>query len=130
MLKHAEHHRAQKRDVRREQASAPPRDPTDEEADFVWDLVATALSDEARPEPRMLLLQACGYTLPEICARLQEGLEPPDPEIFDMWLEGYTQAEIADRFGYARRTVGTKIERINERLRRWLGESDPGTADS
>jgi DNA-directed RNA polymerase specialized sigma24 family protein len=120
MLKHAEHHRAQKRDVRREQEPVPPREPSDQEADFVWDLVATALSGEARPEPRMLLLQACGYTLPEICARIQEGLEPPDPEIFDMWLEGYTRAEIADKVGYSQATVRHKIDRICKRLRGWL----------
>jgi RNA polymerase sigma factor (sigma-70 family) len=119
MWKHAEHHRAQKRDVRREQ-EPPPREPSDEEADFVWDLVATALSKEDRPEPRMLLLQACGYTLPEICARIQNELEAPDPEIFDLWLEGYTRAEIADKFNLMESAVRHRVDRICKRLRAWL----------
>jgi RNA polymerase sigma-70 factor, ECF subfamily len=124
ILKRAEHHGAKKRDVRREQEPVLHREFDEAEASFLWDVVEKALARDNRPEPRILLLEMCGYTLPEICEKAMAGLKSPDPEIFDMWLEGYTWAEIAEKVGYTQSTVRHKIDRICERLRRWLGEGE------
>ena len=36
-----------------------------------------------------------------------------------MWLEGFTQQEIADKVGCTRPAVKNRLDRINERLRKW-----------
>ena len=98
ILKHAEYHRMEKRhpgaEVRGGGDQLRARDPTPQEAAQVADLVETAL----------------------------DGLEPPDPEIFRLRLQGYTEAKIAESVGCARGAVRYKLGRIRQRLAKLLAE--------
>lgn len=55
--------------------------------------------------------------------RIMEGLEPPDPEILRLQLEGRTHQEIADRLGCTTATVRFKLERLKTRLARLLKDA-------
>ncbi len=48
----------------------------------------------------------------ENCARLLDRLEPAQRQIVLLRLEGYTNAEIASRLGFALRTVERRLELI------------------
>jgi RNA polymerase sigma factor (sigma-70 family) len=56
----------------------------------------------------------------DLIERAINGLQPPDPEIFRLHLEGYTRPEIAARFGFTEATVRGKLDRIRARLARLL----------
>jgi len=56
----------------------------------------------------------------DLIEKVLEGLDPPDPEIFRLQLEGHTQAKIAELTGYTNGRVRTAIDRIRDRLRRLL----------
>jgi len=47
-------------------------------------------------------------------------LTPKQRQALDLWLQGYTQREIAERFGITQGRVCTRIQRAIARLRRAL----------
>lgn len=61
--------------------------------------------------------------------RLLEALKPLDRRLVEALYMGYTQQELADRFGLAQQTVSRRLRRIGHRLRRmerglpWRGEA-------
>jgi len=52
------------------------------------------------------------------------GLEPPEPEILQMCIEGYTPSECAKKLGCSRWTVRRVLDRIGVKLRRRLAEEN------
>ena len=98
LLKHAEYHDAGKRALRKETqpASGEPAepDPSPAEAAAMADVIEAAVA----------------------------GLEPPDPEIFRLRLEGHTIAEIAEHVGCKVGRVRYKLDGIGDRLRHLLGD--------
>jgi RNA polymerase sigma factor (sigma-70 family) len=101
--KQATRHRTKKRDFRREisldgddlSPEAVAHDPSVEEAE--------ALLDEMR------------FAVAE--------LEPPEPEILHLCMEGHTPLEIANRLGWTRWRVRRVLDRIGARLRKRLQEN-------
>ncbi len=98
ILKHVEYHNAQKRSPQKEAPLEggwlPAREPRPEDAAHATDLIEQVL----------------------------EGLQPPDPEIFLLRLEGCTRAEIAERVNCTEAAVRIKLDRIRDRLRRLLAD--------
>ncbi len=96
MLSHIEAQEADKRNAAHEAGPAgdwiPDREPSPEDAAGVADLIQRAI----------------------------DGLQPPDPEIFRLHLEGFTRAEIAAQFDFTEATVRAKLDRIRARLARLL----------
>jgi RNA polymerase sigma-70 factor (ECF subfamily) len=60
--------------------------------------------------------------LTETVGRLLETLAPPEREIVELCLQGYTTTEIADRLGRSQRTVRRVRERVKDRLQREQAE--------
>jgi RNA polymerase sigma-70 factor (ECF subfamily) len=54
--------------------------------------------------------------LTETVERLLNGLGPPERDVVELSLQGYTAAEIAERLGRAARSV----RRVREHVRKWL----------
>ncbi|MGO8753178.1 MAG: RNA polymerase sigma factor [Thermoguttaceae bacterium] len=96
MLHHIERENADIRNADHEQGpvaqDAPGREPLPEDAVQVSDLIEKAI----------------------------EGLEPPDPEICRLHLEGYTRAELAAKFNCTEAKIRAKLDRIHARLARLL----------
>lgn len=63
--------------------------------------------------------------LAEVIENVLDGLEPVDSEIFQLRLQGHTQAEIAKKLELKRGVVRYKLDRIKDRLSRLL-ETDSG----
>ncbi len=59
----------------------------------------------------------------DVIEQVLKGLEPPDPEVFFLRLEGHTRAEIAERVNCTEAAVRIKLDRIRDRLRRLLGDT-------
>ena len=96
LLKHAEYHGVGKRDPKKETRPTADelagREPTPSEAVALADVIEAALA----------------------------GLEPPDPEVFQLRLQGCTMSEIAEQVGCKRGRVRYKLDQIGDRLRRLL----------
>jgi RNA polymerase sigma-70 factor (ECF subfamily) len=94
ILQHVEHNNAQKRtpdrEVRAEGDLFLSREPLPEEAAHVADVIEQVL----------------------------KGLEPPDPQVFRLRLEGYTREEIAKRVNCTLAAVRCKLDRIKARVKR------------
>jgi RNA polymerase sigma-70 factor, ECF subfamily len=79
----------------------------------------SALGDQCwsrEPTPEDAALAA------DLVEQVLQGLDPPDPEIFRMRLEGHSRSEIANHFGLTDGSVRCRIDRLRERLQRLLGE--------
>ena len=63
----------------------------------------------------------------DVIEQVIEGLQPPDPEIFRLRLEGYTREEIAERFKLTVATVRSKLDRVKARIRKLLALIEPST---
>ena len=96
MLHHIENHDADKRNPEHEAGPA---------GDWIPD---------REPSP------ADALEVAELIERVIDGLEPPDPEIFRLRLEGHTRAEIARKFDLTEANVRCKLDRVRDRLRRLL----------
>ena len=100
LLHHLAREDAQGRNLDREAGLVPPdtpgREPSPEEAVQVCDLIEKAI----------------------------EGLEPPDPEIFRLHLEGCTRAELAARFDCTEGIIRAKLDRIRAKLNRLKSRTD------
>ena len=98
MLHHIEHEDANIRNADHEAGPVaewtPDREPSPEDAVQISDLIEKAI----------------------------EGLEPPDPEIFRLHLEGHTRAELAARFDCTEAKIRAKVDRIRARLKRLLSK--------
>jgi DNA-directed RNA polymerase specialized sigma24 family protein len=70
------------------------------------------------------------FALLEEFARLRDGLPEDLRPVFDMRLEGYTNAEIAARLGRVERTVELKLQAIRGLLGPHLGMGPPATAEA
>jgi RNA polymerase sigma-70 factor, ECF subfamily len=100
ILKHAEYHSAKKRSPDRE----------------VNGSIDWSVGQEPSPDEAALVADLIQKTL--------QGLNPPDPEIFRLRLQGFTRSEIAQKTGCSESIVRCKLDRLRDRLRRLLSESD------
>jgi RNA polymerase sigma-70 factor (ECF subfamily) len=64
--------------------------------------------------------------LTETVEDLLRGLDPPDRQVVEMSLQGYTVVEIGERLGRAERTVWRVRERLRRKLQRLLTEAVAG----
>jgi RNA polymerase sigma-70 factor (ECF subfamily) len=111
----AERHRAQRRDVRREQPMGDP---------------AESGHGGAEPADPRWLSSEDALVAKEEFARLRATLPEDFRPVFDLRLEGYTNAEIAAQIGRVERTVELKLKAIRALLGPELGIVPPGpTAD-
>ncbi len=53
-----------------------------------------------------------------------QGLNDPEPRIFEMALDGYSTVEITAQLGCSRWTVRRTLNRLGEQLARRLGHED------
>jgi RNA polymerase sigma-70 factor (ECF subfamily) len=97
----AEHYRAARRDVRREDTPVPPGLGGD-----AWE----ATGREPTPEEAVVLA--------ETVESLLRGLDGRDRAIVTLSLQGYTVAEVSDEIGRTQRTVQRVLERVRKRLER------------
>jgi len=96
ILKHGEHHRAQKRDPNREAG------PADEQAPF----------PEPTPE------DAAAYA--DIVEQVLQDLDPIYAEILQLRLAGHSERKIAEQLGISREAVHFRLRRLGDRLTRLL----------
>lgn len=108
--KQAARHRAGKRDLRREVSL---------DGDC---LSPEAIAHEPGPEEVAALLEEMGFAVAE--------LQPPEPEILHLCIEGHTPLEIGNRLGWTRWRVRRVLDRIGQRLRKRLEEDCPGRKNS
>jgi RNA polymerase sigma-70 factor (ECF subfamily) len=115
----ADCHRARKRDVFRERPLGGHA--TD-----------GASPNRAHPEPedRHWMGPEDEAVAHEEFARLRDGLPEDLRPVFDMKLQGYTNAEIAARLGRVERTVELKLQAIRGLLGPRLGMGPPATAEA
>jgi RNA polymerase sigma-70 factor (ECF subfamily) len=96
------YHRAGRRDVEREAATAPGAEP------------GAALQEAFGREPTPLEAVVLSETVDQLLAGLDEDQRP----ILELSLQGYTTQEISERLGQPERTVRRLRERIRKRLER------------
>ncbi len=97
----AEHYRAARRDVRREDTPVPGEAGAD---------TREAVDREPTPEEAAVLA--------ETVEGLLRGLDGRDRAIVTLSLQGYTVAEVSDEVGRTQRTVQRVLERVRKRLER------------
>lgn len=126
--KHIERIRAARRDPAREEYvemnDLPDPGPSAVQARLLGDVLETVLDGMRPPEPEIMRLQLCGFTLEEIVRTILDGLEPPYPEILQLRLQGHSERAIGAKVGCGREAARYRLERISERLGRLLGD-DP-----
>ena len=93
LLKHVEHHDAEKRRPAREAGNV-------EQVQALGDEDVVAAAEVA-----------------DLIQTILVGLQPPDPEVFRLCLEGHSINEIAERVQCTRASVRYKLDRIRQRLR-------------
>lgn len=106
VLQQAEYHSAPKRDIRREQG-----------------LKAGSSLERAYselPDPKAVPEEAATWA--DTLDMLRERLKPDSFAIVAMKLEGYSIPQIAEELGLARQTISTRLQHIEVRLRRILGQ--------
>lgn len=130
LLKRVKYHGAARRNIGKEayldSQRAFGRSPSDAEIDALGGALSRVLTAIRVPDPKIALLQLCGYSLEEIRSRMAEELRPPGPEIFDHWVQGCRVTDIAKSVEISRARVRYAIERIEVTLKQWLGEDEGG----
>lgn len=119
ILKRAEYHGAQARDVSKEERFAEfvaDKEPAAAQARMLGDALECALKGLEPLEPEIFRLQLHGYTIAEIIDAILAGLESPYPEILQLRLQGHTESQIAASLGCGRAAVRYRLKRICERL--------------
>lgn len=121
ILRHVEYHGAEKRRLDAESSqeadSESQDDASNAEARLLGAVLETVLNGLEPPEPQVLSLQLNGYTISEIVDIVRQGLDDPYLQILQMRLQGLKYAEISENVGLTQEQVRYRIERIIERLR-------------
>jgi len=92
--------------------NAQRRNPADEE------LADGDLAPSETPLPNEEVLAA------DLIEKTVAGLPPPEPEIFQLRLQGYTLQEIADKVDMTPTAVRARLNRLRDRLRKLLNNGD------
>ena len=108
---------------RREDLLPPGVEPVAEAEAEIASSVIQEVVDGLKPsdlDKMVELLRRLGYSLEEIREKAIENLNPPGPDIFELKLTGESRAAIAEKLGCTVARVRTNLERMLERLKKWL----------
>ena len=107
----------------REERLPPGFEPVVEVAPEIATEVIQEVVDELTPsqlDKMVELLLQLGYSLQQIHEKAIKDLAPPGPEIFELKVAGRSRKAIAERLGCTVARVRTNLERMLERLKKWL----------
>jgi RNA polymerase sigma factor (sigma-70 family) len=124
LLDHVAYHRAQKRtpdaEIHQDEGTLPARELAANEARLLGDVLEVILDDSGAIDTEILRLQLNGYRISEIVERVKQGLEFNEVKTFQLRLQGYTEADIADRLQCTRAAVNWRLRRIRAKLEQLL----------
>jgi DNA-directed RNA polymerase specialized sigma24 family protein len=127
MLNHIRYHKAQARDIGKDESVASHVECQREDevnAQLLGDVLEYVLNGLEPPEPEIYRLQLHGYTIAEVLDLVLSDIQSSNAEILQLRLQGQTIEQISESVGCSRATTRYRLERICERLKCLIGKNN------